>query len=278
MSKFIKAGVIGHPVAHSKSPKIHGSWIAEYNLQGEYKAIDIPCETLKSGIRQLIDEKYSGFNVTVPHKVAMLQLCDDIDDLARVVGAVNTVIIKDGKLFGTNTDVFGFIQNIKEGRPDFDFRAGPAMVLGAGGAARAVVQGLIDAGVPEIKIANRTKSNADELLEHTKHPEKIKIVSWDERSNIAQLQNINLLVNTTSLGMAGKPILEISLEHLPKTTLVNDIVYAPLMTDLLNQAQSRGNPIVTGIGMLLHQARPAFKAWFGQMPEVTADLQKKVLE
>lgn len=278
MSKFIKAGVIGHPIAHSKSPKIHGSWIADYNLQGEYKAIDIPCETLKSGIQQLIDEGYSGFNVTVPHKVAMLQLCDEIDDLARIVGAVNTVIIKDGKLFGTNTDVYGFVQNIKEGSPDFDFSAGPALVLGAGGAARAVVQGLIDEGVPEIRIANRTKSNADELLKHTKHPEKIKIVPWDERSNKERLQNINLLVNTTSLGMSGKPPLEMSLEHLPKTALVNDIVYAPLITDILKQAQYRGNPIVTGIGMLLHQARPAFKAWFGQMPQVTAALQKKVLE
>jgi shikimate dehydrogenase len=275
--KPIKTGLIGHPVSHSKSPLIHNSWITQYDIAGEYRAIDLPCETLHAGIKNLIAEGYRGFNITVPHKVAILQLCEEVDALCRIVGAVNTVTIRDGKLFGTNTDVFGFTQNIKDNAPQFSFTAGKALVLGSGGAARAIVQGLIAEGVPEIMIANRTRANADALLAHTSAPNKIKIIPWEMRADKEHLHNVNLLVNTTSLGMSGKHPLDMSLEHLPAHALVNDIVYAPLYTDLLKSAQARGNPVVTGIGMLLHQARPAFHAWYGIMPEVSADLQSRVL-
>jgi shikimate dehydrogenase len=273
----IKAGVIGHPIAHSKSPLIHTHWIKEYGLNGSYTAIDIPCESLAQDVTHLINEGFSGFNVTLPHKVAIMQICNSLDPLAKTVGAVNTVTIKNGKLHGTNTDVFGFIQNIKSSVPQFFFTKGPALILGAGGAARAIVQGLLQEGVPEIRIANRTQSNADQLLKHCTAPSKIKIIPWDERDHQKHLQDITLLVNTTSLGMNGKLPLDITLTHLPPTALVHDIVYAPLMTDLLKQAQPRGNPIVTGIGMLLHQARPAFQSWFDILPDVTPELERIIL-
>ncbi|MCB1783526.1 MAG: shikimate dehydrogenase [Alphaproteobacteria bacterium] len=272
-----KTALIGHPVSHSKSPLIHGHWIAKHGLNATYEAIDLPCEDLEEGVQTLIREGYKGFNITVPHKVDIMSLCDQIDDLARIVGAVNTVTIENGKLSGTNTDVYGFTQNIRETAPDFDFTKGPALVLGAGGAARAIIQGLIAQGVPEIRLSNRTKEKALELLENASTPEKIKLLNWDARSEKSTQQDLNLLVNTTSLGMTGKTPLEIDLTHLPPAAHVNDIVYAPLMTDLLTKAKANGNPIITGIGMLLHQARPGFKLWHGIMPEVTEDLREKVL-
>lgn len=268
---FIKTGVIGHPIAHTKSPLIHGYWIETYGLQGCYEAIDVPCETLPSHVRGLVDRGYAGFNVTVPHKEMIFDLCDEVDGLAREVGAVNTVVIDDSKLLGTNTDVFGFVQNIKSTAPDFDFTAGRAVVLGAGGAARAVIKGLIDEGVPKILLLNRTREKAETLAQTP----NIEVGDWHERSTL--LEGANLLVNTTSLGMDGKPALDMNLNALPQTALVNDIVYAPLYTDLLSQARDQGNPIVTGIGMLLHQARPSFERWFGILPTVDEALQDLVL-
>lgn len=277
MTESIKTGVIGHPISQSKSPLIHAYWMKNLGINGTYRAIDFPCEGLKENVYGLIEQGYLGFNITVPHKIEIMKICDHIDDLARIVGAVNTVTIKDKKLYGTNTDVFGFTQNIRETHTGFNFTNGSALVLGAGGAARAVVQGLIDAGVPHIKIANRTRSNADLLLQHASTPNKIEIIDWALREDKKILSDINILVNTTSLGMTGKGVLEINLDALPKNALVNDIVYAPLMTDLLTQARSRGNPIVTGIGMLLHQARPAFELWHGIRPQVDATLERLVL-
>lgn len=275
--KFIKAAVIGHPIGHSKSPLIHNSWIKDYGLTGSYEAIDFSCENLKIGIDKLIQDGFSGFNVTVPHKINILHLCNSVDDLANIVGAVNTVVIRDGLLHGTNTDVYGFVQNIKEDAPHFSFTNGPALVIGAGGAARAVVQGLIQEGVPEIRIANRTQANVDLLIKTSSSPDRVKIIHWNEKSQKNYLSDVNLVVNTTSLGMTGKDPLDIDLEHLPVSTLVNDIVYSPLQTGLLLQASKRGNATVTGIGMLLHQARPAFAAWFGVMPDVSEDLKQRVL-
>lgn len=273
----VKTGLIGHPVGHSKSPLIHSFWMEQYGLEGTYDAIDIPCETLEQGVQTLIARGYAGFNVTVPHKVAIMDLCDDLDDLARIVGAVNTVTIKAGKLSGTNTDVFGFVENIRKNAPDFDFTRGPALVLGAGGAARAIVQGLIQSGVPEVRLCNRTKEKAQSLIDCALNPAKIRLIDWDRRSAPETLKDINLLVNTTALGMTGKDRLDMDITALPPAALVNDIVYAPLHTDLLRTARERGNRIVTGIGMLLHQARPGFKLWHGILPDVTPELCDKVL-
>lgn len=275
---FIKTGLIGHPVSHSKSPLIHNYWIQKYGLSGTYTAIDLSCENLEAGIANLVAEGFGGFNVTVPHKVDVMSFCHTLDPLAKIVGAVNTVVVQNGKLHGTNTDVYGFVENIKENTPPhFSFSGGAALVLGAGGAARAVVQGLIEAGAPEILIANRTRANADLLLSTISQPEKIKIIDWSERQSQKTLANINFLVNTTALGMSGKAPLEMDLTHLPLSALVHDIVYAPLLTALLQNAKNRGNPIATGIGMLLHQARPAFHRWYGVMPEVDRKLTDMVL-
>lgn len=270
---FIKCGVIGHPVSHSKSPLIHNHWIAKYGLQGEYKAIDIPAENFESDIRKLVEDGYAGFNVTVPHKQAIFALCDELDEKARDIGAVNTVAIRDGKLHGTNTDAYGFIENIRQTIPAIDFAKGLCVVLGAGGAARAVIHGLLEAGAADIVITNRTEDKAKQLC--AMDDSKIMSVNWNDRSSI--LKKAALVVNTTSLGMTGKDPLDIDLSYLAKDAVVSDIVYAPLMTDLLIAAQDRGNQIVTGIGMLLHQARPAFEQWFGVLPVVDDELQQKVL-
>lgn len=269
----MKAGVIGWPISHSKSPLIHGHWLDKYGLAGSYEAIAIAPENLKSEIARLKAEGYAGFNVTVPHKQAIMPYLDYIRADAERIGAVNTVVINpDGKMEGRNTDAFGFIENLKEGAPDYDFTKAPAIVLGAGGAARAVVYALGKAGVPEIRILNRTLARAVELAKQFP-----ACIAMDWEMLPEAMVRTELLVNTTSLGMKGQPPLEIDLTRLPKTALVHDIVYAPLETGLLRMARVRGNQTVTGIGMLLHQARPAFQAWFGVMPDVDEALRQKVL-
>lgn len=272
---MIKACVIGHPVTHSKSPRIHNYWIKKYGLEGHYDAVDIPCENLREGISDLVAKGYRGFNVTIPHKEAVLSLCDELDESAQQIGAVNMVVINEGKLKGRNTDAFGFIQNIRQEAPAFSFASGSAVVLGAGGAAKAVVHGLLEHGTPEVFVLNRTKEKALILAKASLAPDKVVIADWDERNEI--LEGAGLLVNTTALGMEGQGALDIDLALLPKDALVTDIVYAPLQTPLLVQAKQRGHKTVTGIGMLLHQARPAFQAWFGVLPEVTEELQKMVM-
>lgn len=271
---LIKTGVIGHPIAHSKSPLIHNYWIERHGLSGTYEAIDIDPEELKNGINQLIETGFNGFNVTIPHKRSVMELCDTLDETARAVGAVNTVTIREKKLHGTNTDVFGFIENIRQSAPDFDFTKGSACIIGAGGAARAVLYGLLKENVPEIRITNRTQEKSEGLKDMVNA--NLKVIPWQEREGA--LSGASLLVNTTSLGMTGKPSLELDIAALPKDALVCDIVYAPLYTNLLKQAQQQGNQIVTGIGMLLHQARPAFEEWFGVRPEVTPELEALALK
>lgn len=276
MSDIIKAGVIGHPINHSKSPLIHNYWIKKHGLNGSYEAIDIAPEDLKSGVQRLVDEGYAGFNVTIPHKEAILELCDEVDTNAEVCGAVNTVVIKDGKLIGLNTDSFGFLANIKEARPEFNFEEGTAVVIGSGGAARAVVSGLIGHRIPEIMLINRTRSRAETIAKEIGlGTDLVEVVDWEERHDA--LKWANLLVNTSSLGMEGQPELDLNLDELGAHALVNDIVYAPLETPLLKAAAAKGNPTVTGIGMLLHQARPAFNEWFGVMPNVDEELERLVL-
>lgn len=273
MSAFIKAGVIGYPIHHSKSPLIHNHWIKQYGLNGEYTAIEIAPENLTSSVQDLIAQGFAGFNVTVPHKQAIFKLCDYVDETAQAIGAVNTVIIKDGLLHGTNTDAFGFIENVHQSAFGVDFLHRPCVVLGAGGAARAVVHGLIQAGAKKIIVTNRTREKAQDIA--VMNPEIISVADWDSRNDI--LLGAGFLVNTTSLGMSGKEALSIDLSALSEGAVVSDIVYAPLKTDLLKQAEEKGHQIVTGIGMLLHQARPAFEKWFGVLPDVTVELEKKVL-
>ncbi len=268
----IKAGVIGHPISHSKSPLIHGHWIKAYGLSGSYEAIDIAPENLKSGILDLAAKGYAGLNVTIPHKQAVMALCDDVDDVARMIGAINTIKIENNKLYGTNTDAFGFIENLKSHGHAID-KTQPAIVLGAGGAARAVVYGLLHDGYQNILITNRTIEKAKDIAQMDGR--KVFAIDWSHRTQA--IKDARLLVNTTALGMTGKETLDIDLSNLPASCVVCDIVYVPLMTDLLTRSQARGNPIVTGIGMLLHQARPAFQAWFGVMPDVDDALLKKVL-
>lgn len=274
----IKTGVIGHPIAHSKSPFIHSHWFDLYKLSGLYTKIDTPPENLKQDVQNIVDQGFVGFNVTVPHKVSIMALCDHVDELAQKIGAVNTVTIKDGKLYGTNTDAFGFIENIKEtvqrNNWGWDFKDGKAVIFGAGGAANAIIYALLQEGVPEIVITNRTLEKAQNLT--TFDPSCISAQPWDNRNDI--LKNANLIVNTTSLGMEKQPALEIDLSHTPNSALVNDIVYAPLYTDLLTQAKNKGLKTVTGIGMLLHQARPGFELWNGILPDVTPQLEKLILK
>ena len=266
-----KAAVIGYPVKHSLSPALHGYWLEKYNIYGEYGFLEIRPEDLtRKKLEELSHEGYIGFNLTVPHKEIALNLVNEISDVAKEIGAVNTIKINDdGTLYGTNTDAFGFIENIRSSAEEFDFTEGIAVVLGAGGAARAVVKGLIDSGVPEVVIANRTRSTAEKLA--TEISGNITVINWDERETL--LDKTNLLVNTTTLGMDGQRELELNLDNLPKTAFVTDIVYKPLKTKLLLEAEKRGNPIVDGLGMLLYQAVGGFELWFGVRPEVTDEVR-----
>ncbi len=273
MHDFIKSAVIGHPISHSKSPLIHNYWINKYKLSGKYKAVDISPDNLAKDVQDLIDDGYSGFNVTIPHKIAIMDLCHEIDEIALNIGAVNTVSIKGGKLYGTNTDAYGFVQNIKTNIPDFDFTKARAVIIGAGGAANAVLYALLDENIEDIIITNRTIEKAQNLAKM--NSEKVKVASWDQRNNICK--NANLIINTTSLGMKSNPELDIDISGARSGALVTDIVYEPLETHLLKQAKALDFQVLNGIGMLLHQARLGFKLWNGVLPEVTKDLERLVL-
>jgi shikimate dehydrogenase len=268
------AGVMAWPVGHSLSPRLHNHWLSTMDIDGAYVPLPVRPEDVDQAIAMAGRMGFRGLNVTVPHKEAALKAVDTTDDLATRIGAVNTIIYdEDGRSHGTNTDGFGFIENIRQKYAGWDFTDGPAVVLGAGGAARAIVVALMDEGVPEILICNRTTERADRLVRELTGP--LKSVSWDDRDGA--LADASLLVNTTTLGMTGKDQLEISLDALPEYACVTDIVYAPLETRLLRAAYHRGNPTVDGIGMLLHQARPGFEAWFGAAPQVDNVLRLHVL-
>lgn len=272
-----RAGVIGWPVDHSRSPKLHGFWLREHGISGRYDKLPVPPEDLGAFLADLPKEPgFRGINVTIPHKIAVLPHLARIDDAAKRIGAVNTVVVQpDGSLHGSNTDGFGFLENLKMDAPaSWRAEAGPAVVLGAGGGARAIIVALLDAGVPELRLLNRSRERAEALRDEF-DPARITVVDWDERS--AALAGAGLLVNSTSLGMGGQPPLHLALDDLPATALVNDIVYSPLETDLLARAKARGNPVVDGLGMLLHQGRPGFAAWFGTRPAVTSALRDAVL-
>ncbi len=267
------AGVMGWPVAHSLSPRLHGFWLEHYRIDGAYLPLPVAPECFERALLGLADAGFRGVNLTLPHKRAGLAVCHQVEPLAERIGAVNTVVFEDGRLEGRNTDAFGFLENLRQGAPGWDAAAGPALVLGAGGAARAVAAALLDAGAPEVRLSNRTAARAEALARAL--GARVVPVPWESRADA--LDGLALLVNTTSLGMAGQPGLDLDLDPLPASALVTDIVYTPLETPLLARARARGTSAVDGLGMLLHQARPGFEAWFGVAPEVTAELRAFVL-
>lgn len=268
------AGVIGWPVAHSLSPRLHGFWLDHHEIDGAYIPLPVSPDHIEMAIASLPKLGFRGANVTVPHKIAAFNAADELSPAAKAIGAVNTLVCReDGSIFGDNTDGYGFIANLKAGASDWNPAAAPALVLGAGGAARAVVWSLLDAGVPSVMIANRTMEKAQLIADGMDGP--IKVVPWDDRSDA--VDGAGLVVNTTALGMTGKPALEMDLGHAAQSTLVTDIVYAPLETPLLCDAASCGCQVVDGLGMLLHQAVPGFDAWFGVRPDVTDGLRTHVL-
>lgn len=269
------AGVMGWPVGHSLSPLLHGYWLTTHAIDGAYVPLAVKPDDFADAVRMLPKLGFAGANVTIPHKQAALAACDELDDVAVRIGAVNTIVVRrDGRLWGTNTDAYGFLENLKAKHPAWDPAAAPAVVIGAGGAARAVVVSLLDAGVPTVRLTNRSRSRAEELALDL-DAKRIEVTDWDLRA--MSLVGAGLLVNTTSLGMTGQPPLELDLVHLPQEAAVYDIVYVPLETDLLKAAKAAGHPTIDGIGMLLHQARPGFAAWFGMEPVVDQALTTYVL-
>jgi shikimate dehydrogenase len=268
------AGVLGWPIGHSRSPRLHGFWLAEHGIDGAYLPFAVKPENLAGALRALPLLGLRGVNLTLPHKEAALALVDRATPEARRIGAVNTILVgENGELEGSNTDGYGFIEHLRASQPGWRPAAGPAVLLGAGGAARAIAVALLDAGVTELRIVNRSQPRAVALAAAL--DARAWAVDWSERAGA--LAGATLLVNSTSLGMAGQPALDLDLARLPAAAAVYDIVYVPLETPLLAAARARGNPVVDGIGMLLHQARPGFTAWFGVAPAVTPALRDFVL-
>ena len=272
-ARFILAGVMGWPVAHSRSPAIHNHWIAHHGLRGTYVPLPVHPERLEDAVRGLRALGFAGCNVTVPHKVSAMALMDDLHPVARRMAAINTIVVReDGSLYGMNNDGAGWVQSLRDTDPGWRGDAGPALVLGAGGAARAVVVALLDEGLPEVRLTNRTRDRAEALAQE--FGPRVKVLDWTERN--AAMAGVALLVNTTTQGMHGQPPLDVALDDLPAGALVSDLVYIPQETPLLAAARRRGHRTVGGLGMLINQARPAFQAWFGVMPEVTPALQAAV--
>lgn len=271
------AGIMGWPVSHSRSPVLHGFWLDEAEVDGAYVPLLVSPGRIAEALRALPVLGFRGCNLTIPHKQTALSAVDRVEPQARRIGAVNTVIVAaDGSLEALNTDVFGFRENLRDAVPGWDPIAGPAVVLGAGGSARAVVAALAEAGVSEIRIVNRTLARAEAVARDLATPTaRITVHSWGEAGDVQR--EAGLLVNTTSLGMAGEPPLAIDLTPLPRPAPVVDIVYVPLETGLLGAARKLGHPLVDGLGMLLHQGRPGFEAWFGAAVRVTPRLRAAVM-
>jgi len=271
--KFGLAGVMGWPVAHSRSPRLHSYWLQKYGLLGAYVQLPVAPGQLGVALPGLAALGFRGCNVTIPHKIDAMALVHAVDPVAKRMGALNTIVVQDdGSLKGFNNDGFGYIQSLLDAKPDWRADAGPITVLGAGGAARAVVLSLADRGAREIRLLNRSPEKARALADEFGGP--VKALPWTERHQA--LEGVALLVNTTSQGMHGQPALDLDLAKLPVTALVSDVIYVPLETPLLAAARQRGNPTVNGLGMLLNQARPAFHAWFGVMPEITPELRAAI--
>ncbi|MCY1126428.1 shikimate dehydrogenase [Frigidibacter sp. RF13] len=268
------AGVIGSPVAHSKSPRLHGYWLKKYGIAGHYIPLDVAQKDLPEVIRALPKAGFVGANVTIPHKESVLALADVVTDRAALIGAANTLIFRpDGRIHADNTDGYGFTANLTLNAPSWQPQTGPAAVIGAGGAARAVIASLLEVGVPEIRLTNRTKARAEAL--RTEFGARVVVYDWVQAANM--LEDAATVVNTTALGMVGKPEFRIPLDALSPRAVVTDLVYAPLRTQLLDTAEAMGCTVVDGLGMLLHQAVPGFERWFGVRPEVDQALRDAVL-
>jgi len=266
-----EAFVCGHPIKHSRSPLIHGFWLKEHGIEGRYRAHDVPPEAFPNFLDHVRRGEFLGGNVTIPHKEAAFRLVDARDPAAQAIGAVNTVWREGGKLIGGNTDAYGFAANLDELAPGWAAGGGRALVLGAGGAARAVLHALLERGFARVRLANRTFSRAEELAAH--FGPKVEAIGWEA---LAPLDDTNLLVNTTSLGM-GEEEIALAWDRLPEGAAVTDIVYVPLETPFLRAARTRGGlRVAGGLGMLLHQALPGFERWWGVRPQVTPALRALV--
>ncbi|NOT25707.1 MAG: shikimate dehydrogenase [Acidobacteria bacterium] len=267
---FALAGVMGWPVSHSRSPILHNFLMREHGLTGAYVPLAVKPDHLEIALRALAPLGFSGCNITIPHKEHALAIVDAAEPVARRIGAVSCITVRhDGSLLGTNNDAYGFIHNLQQQQPSWRGDAGPVAVIGAGGGARAIVYALATHGTTEIRVINRTFARAELLSRESGAP--ITPIPWEERHRA--VEGVTMLVNTTSQGMVGQPSLDLSLATLPVDAIVCDIVYVPLQTPLLEAARHRGNPTVDGLGMLLHQARPAWKSWFGIDPEITPALR-----
>lgn len=274
----LKAGVIGWPISHSLSPRLHGYWLEQMGIDGHYDAVKVEPDELGLFVKHLARNGYRGVNVTVPHKQAVMEFCDRIDPLAQRIGAVNTLVVEaDDSISGSNTDHYGFKQNlVASGKLTTEMTTGHAVVMGAGGASRAICTALEELGFSKIHLLNRTVSKAEEVAADLGGA----VLPGPMSAAAGLMEGAGLLVNTTSLGMKGSAPLEIDLTPLPTSALVTDIVYNPLMTGLMIQAERRGNPVVDGLNMLLYQAIPGFEAWFQppETPQVTEDLRQHMLE
>jgi shikimate dehydrogenase len=271
--RFLLAAVIGWPVMHSRSPLMHNYWFDKLGLAGAYVPLAIEPGTLEPALRALHPLGFAGCNLTIPHKQDAMTIVDDVDDTAKAIGAISCVVVRpDGALFGTNNDWFGFINNLKQQHPSWRADSGPITVLGAGGGSRAVCYGLLREGATEIRLVNRTQQRAEVLAEEIGGP--ITVYPWSERD--AVLDGSTMAVNTTSQVMIGEPALAVTLDRLPADALVADIIYIPLETPFLEAARLRGNPTINGLGMLLHQGRPAWRMWFDIEPDVTAELTARM--
>lgn len=266
MLKEVKAAVIGDPISHSLSPKIHNFFLNQLGIEGNYEAILVQRDELRKAVTSLVNQGFAGFNVTIPHKETIFEICDELDETAQLTGAVNTILVTpEKKIRGLNSDVFGFLQNLKNSQPDFDLAGKNAFVIGAGGAAKAVIHGLLKSGINKVYLTNRTPKDFSDVEFLTKE-------AFEKN-----LDECDLLVNTTSLGMVGQDPLILDLGNLKESAIVYDIVYKPLKTDLLKSAEERGNKIVTGIGMLVEQASLGFELWFGKKPQPSEELMKDLL-
>jgi len=273
-AKVPLAGVIGNPISHSRSPHLHGHWLRVYGIEGYYIPLHVEHQDLPEVLRTLPRLGFKGVNVTLPFKERALELADRVADRAALIGAANTITFQpDGSIHADNTDGYGFIENLRHGAPGWSPRGAPVVVLGAGGAARGVLSALLEAGAPEVRLANRTRVKAEALRQD--FGPRVTVLDWHAVSD--GMEDAGTLVNTTSLGMTGQPELALNLDPLPRSAVVTDIVYRPLMTPLLELAAARGHPIVDGLGMLLHQAAPGFERWFGLRPEITPELRAAAL-
>jgi shikimate dehydrogenase len=273
-NRFKLAGVMGMPIFQSRSPIIHNHWIALHGIKAAYGHFPVQIDQVESAIRGLSALGLAGCNITLPHKVKAMALMDHLTPMAQRVGAINCIVVQaDGSLHGHNNDGYGYLQSIRDEKPDWRADAGPITLLGAGGAARAVIMALIDAGAKEIRLLNRTRDKAQELA--ALNPTVVKVHDWSERH--AALAGAAMLINTTNQGMYDQPPLDLVLDDLPGTALVSDLIYVPLETPLIKAAKARGHVAINGLGMLLNQAVPAFEAWFGVKPVIDAALRQKIL-